>query len=304
MGPPGISAPIPPMPLAAPTVPFNTLLGDQGPQGPPGPQGPQGPVGPTGPTGMSGPQGPQGVPGPQGIAGPEGPEGPAGVSGPQGAQGPQGLPGATGTQGPQGPQGVPGAQGLTGAEGPIGPQGVPGPQGDTGPQGLPGPIGVDGVQGPAGAQGEMGLTGPAGPQGEMGPMGPQGLQGGIIDYSYYYNNTQFIVQSNQAVQFNNTAMNSANIQYLNGNIILANRGVYSVEYYTFTDHTSQFALTINGLVAPGSIYNSPNGNCILNVTGDNSILQLVNLSLTSVEIVALSGPQFSLNAYIMIKKLT
>ena len=296
MGPPGPSLPVLPQP-------FSAGVGEPGPQGPPGIQGATGPTGPAGPTGTSGPQGPQGVPGPQGIAGPEGPEGPAGVTGPQGSQGPQGLPGATGAQGPQGPQGVPGAQGLTGPEGPHGPQGVPGPQGDTGPQGLPGPLGSTGPQGPAGAQGEMGLIGPAGPQGDIGPQGIQGLQGGIIDYAYYYNNTQFIVQSNHAVQFNNTPINSMNIQYLNGNIILANRGIYNVQYYTFTDHTSQFALTVNGLVAPSSIYNSPNGNCILNITSDNSILQLVNISLSNVEIVALSGPQFSINAYIMINKL-
>lgn len=256
---------------------ISVLKGDKGPRGPKGKRGRRGYEGPEGPRGYRGYEGPQGEPGTAVAKGDTGPAGPVGPQGPVGPTGPQGPPGLTGLQGSTGP---------AGPVGPIGPIGV------TGPTGLTGPVG------------SLGPVGPVGPTGLTGPVGPQGIPGGIIDYAYLYNTDQLILQTNSPAQFSNPLVLSSGITYSSGNITLVNPGLYSVYFNVQPSQPSSFALFLNSVVLPGSIYNTISGQMIVTVPINNMILNLVNVSPTNVTIPQiLNGAQLVVNTSILIQRL-
>ena len=213
-----------------------------GPPGPRGPRGPQGEAGPMGPMGPRGPRGPQGFPGLTGPAGPVGPMGPQGPAGPQGEQG---------EQGPAGPQGE---------QGPAGPQGETGP---AGPQGEQGPAGPQGEQGPAGPQGE---TGPAGPQ---GPKGPPGTVLAFADFYALPSDGGSSCAPGADIAFPNDGPASDGISRASdSSFILAEPGVYQVQFVLDASEGQQVSLSLNGAELPYTA-----------VQRDNAQAQVVGISL-------------------------
>ena len=184
---------------------------------PPGPAGPQGPQGPRGPVGPRGPAGPQGIPGPRGLTGPQGPEG---------------------APGPQGPQGV---------------AGVPGPAGPQGAAGIPGPIG------PQGPQGETGPVGPQGPAGPQGPQGEPGPAGSVLGFANFYalmppDNPDPVVAGTD-VSFPEDGPTSGTSITRSGDdsFVLADPGVYQVQFLVSTTEAGQLVLTLNGAELPYTV---------------------------------------------------
>ena len=276
--------------------PFNisVIKGDKGDTGDRGMRGKVGRCGDRGKTGHRGPRGHTGPKGDKGETGPAGPQGPQGEQGPIGPEGPQGLPGSAvekGDPGPMGPQGPKGDQGDQGEMGPQGPKGV---QGVMGPQGLQGAVGPQGETGP---QGEQGL------QGMQGEQGPQGEKGGLLDYAYYYNTNQIILQPNSSVQFTNPVINTPGINYNNGNITLVNKGNYKVTWFVY-NLVGQLSLALNSVPLAESAYNSIFGNAIISVANDNSVLNLINTSNANIIIpVTTGGSQTGINLSITIERV-
>ena len=243
---------------------------------PPGPQGPQGPQGPVGPVGPRGPQGPQGIPGPRGLTGPQGPEG---------APGPQGVQGVAGIPGPAGPQGA------AGAAGPIGPQGPQGETGPIGPQGPAGPQGATGETGPIGPQGPQGETGPVGPQGPAGPQGPQGEPGPagtVLGYASFYalmppDNPDPIAAGEDVAFPRNGLISSTNFTRVgDDSFVVADPGVYQVQFIVSPETAGQLVLTVNGAELPYTVVGQDTGavqlmgTALIETTAENSVITVRN----------------------------
>jgi hypothetical protein len=140
--------------------------------------------------------------------------------------------------------------------------------------------------------------GPVGPQGEPGPPG------GLIEYAYYYNVQQLILQTNSIVQFDNLPISSGGIIYTNGNVTLTNGGIYRISFYVFSNQTGQFALYLNGNVIPESVYDTYNGMC-LKAFSPNSVIALVNTTNSQViiPIANNNGLYIGINATLLVERV-
>jgi len=300
-------------------VPCECPPGPPGPAGVTGATGLQGPQGIKGDTGASGPTGLTGAIGPAGPKGDTGAIGPAGATGAAGPQGSQGIKGDTGVTGLMGPAGPPGTNGLNGTNGLAGIAGPAGPKGDTGAMGPVGPTGATGATGftgPAGPMGQAGATGPAGPAGPTGPAGTNGLNGtgggGSSQYGYIYNLTAQTVAIDAVVLFDSNGVLTAGITHGLGSsdIKIVSAGDYKVTFSVSGTEPGQFALFLNGIQVPGTVYGSgagtqqDNGQCIIAI-GANDVLTLRNRSsAAAVGLQSLAGgTQINVNASIVIQKL-
>ena len=200
--------------------------------------------------------------------------------------------------------------GLQGLGGPAGPQGPAGETGATGPQGPAGGTGATGPQGPAG---ETGTTGPQGPAGETGATGPQGpAGGGLSEYGYIYNLDAQVVALEADVNFSTNGFLTAGISHAPGTspIQIINAGIYEVTFSVSGSEPNQFALFLNGVLFPGTIYASGagtqqnNGQAIFAI-GAGDVLTLRNHTSAAAVTLAtpIGGTQASANASIVIKKL-
>jgi len=277
---------------------------DCGCVGPPGPAGPPGPTGPAGgPPGPAGPKGPKGDKGERGAKGDTGRQGPIGPRGPKGEN--------AGPAGPAGPAGTNGLDGINGLNGVAGPSG---PKGDIGPMGLPGIPGLAGVAGPAGATGPAGPAGPAGPPGTNSPSGTNSSNGtsGLSQYGYIYNLTAQTVAIDAVVLFDSNGVLTAGVTHGLGSsdIKIVTAGDYKVTVSVSAVEPCQFALFLNGIQVPGSVYGSgagtqqDNGQCIIAI-GANDVLTLRNRSsAAAVGLQTLAGgTQINVNASVVVEKL-
>ena len=183
---------------------------------------------------------------------------------------------------------------------PQGPQGI---QGETGPQG---PQGIQGETGPQGIQGETG------PQGETGDTGPQGPASGLSVYGYIYNLDAQVVALEADVIFSTDGLLTAGILHAPGTapISITNAGNYEVTFSVSGTEPNQFALFLNGVLVPGTIYASGagtqqnTGQAVFTI-GAGDVLTLRNHTSAAAVTLAtpIGGTQASVNASIVIKKL-
>lgn len=162
--------------------------------------------------------------------------------------------------GPTGATGATGAIGATGANGLsiLGNTGPTGPMGTTGVTGPTGPIGLTGLTGPTGPIGLTGVTGPTGligPTGATGPIGPTGIVPSI-DFAYVYNLTAQTVAVEADVLFDTNGLISAGFVHVAGtaNIVAILPGTFEATFSVVGTSPNQFALFVNGVLVPGSIY--------------------------------------------------
>jgi hypothetical protein len=240
---------------------------------------------------------------------PAGPVGPRGATGPQGKQGVKGDTGATGPRGLRG--GETGPQGPRGLAGPAGARGLTGPQGAQGVKGATGPAGIAGINGTNGANGAPGINGT---NGATGATGPAGGSGGSSQYGYIYNLNAQVVPLETAVIFSSTGVHSAGITHGLGSsdIIVVNKGDYTVTYSVSGTEPNQFALFLNGVAVAGTVYGSGagtqqnTGQAILSI-GANDVLTLRNhTSAAAVTLAAtppIGGTVAAVNASILLLKL-
>ena len=191
----------------------------------------------------------------RGRTGPTGPTGPASavsdVAVLEGLIGPQGVAGLAGAIGPQG---------LAGLVGAIGPIGVAGLVGAVGPQGVAGLVGEQKVPGLAGIVGEQGVAGVVGLTGPQGPAGPPGPIA-ISEYAYIYNLTSRTVPIEADVLFDANGPITPGIAHTPGSdtVILVNAGTYEVTFSVSGTEPNQFALVLNGIPLPETVYGSGAG---------------------------------------------
>ncbi|HXD01101.1 MAG TPA: collagen-like protein [Verrucomicrobiae bacterium] len=160
-----------------------------------------------------------------------------------------------------------------------------------------------------GATGATGLTGATGATGATGPAGS-----GTSDYGYIYNLANEVVPLEAAVTFTDNGLGTAGFSHALGSsqLQVINAGVYKVTFSVSGTEPNQFALFVNGVPVPGSIYGSGagtqqnNGQVIVSV-GANDILTLVNhTSAAAVTLAAstpIGGTAASVNASILILRL-
>ncbi|HSW76383.1 MAG TPA: hypothetical protein VLG50_05035 [Candidatus Saccharimonadales bacterium] len=241
------------------------------------------------------------------IPGPIGPTGPSGIATNTGATGP------TGTTGPIGPAGT---ATNTGATGPTGPTGYTGPTGPLGPTGITGPTGPTGQTGPTGFTGPLG-TGPTGPTGLAGPTGPLGIAG-TLAFINVYNTSAQTVAAGSAVTFD-TIDPGANFGFMfvagTNTITAINIGVYEFHYSVTAADLNQFAIFLNGVATPSSIYGvdntlvQNNGKTILQIVVPNTTIQLVNYTSGSPGPISViiptntGGLQNNVNASLLIRRI-
>jgi hypothetical protein len=168
---------------------------------------------------------------------------------------------------------------------------------------------VNGTNGLVGATGTTGLTGATGATGATGPAGS-----GSSDYGYIYNLDDEVVPVEAAVNFSDNGLGTASFTHVLGSsqIQVANAGIYKVTFSVSGTEPNQFAVFLNGVVVPGSIYGSGagtqqnNGQVIISI-GANDILTLVNhTSAAAVTLAAstpIGGTAASVNASILIQRL-
>jgi hypothetical protein len=194
--------------------------------------------------------------------------------------------------------------------GPTGPTGATGAQGPTGPQGATGPCctGATGPQGPTGPQGATGLQGPTGPQGATGTTGT----GGILGYGYIYTLTQpATVAIGAAIIFDsNGPLFGVTHALSTPNITVTAGGTYAITFSVSGTEPNQFAIFINGVVAPSTVYGSGAGTqqntgfAILTLNPGDQITIVNNLSAAAVTLAPnVGGIATNVRASVLIERL-
>ncbi len=225
---------------------------------------------------------------------------PISVVGPTGPTGPTGPKGATGATGPAGATGATGPAGATGATGPAGPAGA---------TGATGPAGATGATGPAGA---TGATGPAGATGATGPIGPTG-PGFPATYAYIYNVDEVSIPVEADLPFSTNGLIVGGIAHTPGatEIFINETGDYEITFSVQADRVNQFALFLNDVLVPGSIYsigaaNIGNiGSVIISITAPAVLTIRNHTSFNAVTLqTEIGGLQNQVNAAIKIIRLS
>jgi len=265
-------------------------------------------------------------------------------NGANGASGASGNTGATGATGLGGPTGANGATGAAGSNGTNGSAGATGSKGETGAAGSNGTNGINGFNSLAsitaesvgsdhcvygGAKTSSGLdlnanntldpseitsttyicTGATGSQGAKGDAGVS--VAGLSAYAYVYNLAAQNVAIDAAVLFDsNGSMLGFTHTVGTSFITVNNSGLYSILFSTSATEPSQFAVFVNSVAVPSSVYGSGagaqqnNGQLIISLaTAD--IISLVNhSSAAAVGLPSLmGGTQANVNASVLIEKL-
>ncbi len=203
-------------------------------------------------------------------------------------------------------------QGNAGPAGPQGPSGIAGATGAPGANGTPGTPGSTGAPGPSGPPGETGAPGSVGPAGATGPTGAAGSNG-LSQYGYIYNTNPGTVAIEAGVTFDTNGVLTPGIIHDPGTteVTIVESGDYKFTFSVSGTESNQFALFVNGVVAPGTIYGSGagtqqnTGQAILRLDAGR-VVTLVNHSSTAAVGLAplVGGTQSNVNASLAIEKLS
>ena len=257
-------------------------------------------------------QGGIGVVGPPGSTGSQGATGDIGPTGTTGTNGSNGATGATGATGAIGPTGATGTNGSNGATGATGATGAIGPTGATGTNGINGATGATGATGdigPTGATGTNGINGATGATGATGAQGPAV----ILDYAYIYNLTVQDVGVEDDVVFDTNGILTLGFTHapLSSIIVIVEEGIYKVDFSVSGTEPNQFALFLNGVVVPGTVYGSGagtqqnTGQAIFPIGAGDALTLRNHSSAAAVGLASvIGGTQANVNASISILKLS
>ena len=175
----------------------------------------------------------------------------------------------------------------------------------TGPTGIPGPTGNAGNTGPTGPC----CTGPTGATGGVGPTGGIGIAG---QFAYIYNEGLQTVPIEDDVEFSANGLITSGITHAPGtNSVLFNvAGTYSITFSASGVEPNQFALFLNGIVVPGSVYGSGagtqqnTGQVIVTIAAGDVLTLRNHSSAAAVQLQPLAGgTQINVNASLLIEQL-
>jgi len=148
----------------------------------------------------------------------------------------------------------------------------------------------------------------AGPPGPPGPQGPPASS----EYGYVYNTSVQLVAIEAAVLFDTNGLLTAGITHSPGasGITVASTGDYAISFSVSGVEPNQFALFVNGIVAPGTIHGSGtgtqqnNGQTILTLAAGDVLTLRNHSSAAAVTLQILAGgTQTNVNASLRIQKL-
>ena len=209
-------------------------------------------------------------------------------------------------QGGIGVVGPPGSTGSQGATGDIGPTGTTGTNGSNGATGA---TGATGAIGPTGATGTNGINGATGATGATGAQGPAV----ILDYAYIYNLTVQDVGVEDDVVFDTNGILTLGFTHapLSSIIVIVEEGIYKVDFSVSGTEPNQFALFLNGVVVPGTVYGSGagtqqnTGQAIFPIGAGDALTLRNHSSAAAVGLASvIGGTQANVNASISILKLS
>ncbi len=258
-----------------------------------------------------------------------------GANGASGASGNTGATGATGLGGPTGANGATGAAGSNGSAGATGSNGATGAAGSNGTNGFNSLVSITAesvgsvhcVYGGAKTSSGVDLnannildpseitsttyicTGATGSQGAKGDAGAS--VSGLSAYAYVYNLAAQTVAIEAAVLFDsNGSMLGLTHTVGTSFITVNNSGVYSILFSTSATETSQFAVFVNSVAVPSSVYGSGagtqqnNGQLIISLATADVISLVNHSSAAAVGLPSLmGGTQANVNASVLIEKL-
>jgi hypothetical protein len=152
-----------------------------------------------------------------------------------------------------------------------------------------------------------------GPRGVVGPPGKVGPPGPVGDpsYAYVYNVSAETVSQGAAVVFDtNGAMKGVTHVPGQPDIDVTSTGTYAISFSVSGVEPSQFSLTDNGTVVPGSRYGSGagtqqnSGEIIVNLSAGDTVDLVNDTSDTAVTLESLAGgTQANVNASVMIEQV-
>ncbi|ANB59667.1 BclA C-terminal domain-containing protein [Anoxybacteroides amylolyticum] len=137
-------------------------------------------------------------------------------------------------------------------------------------------------------------------------------RGGLSEYGYIYNLTPQTVAIEADVLFDSNGILTPGITHIPGTaqIVVTTPGDYEVTFSVSGTEPNQFALFLNGVLVPGTVYGSGagtqqnNGQAIIAMAA-NDVLTLRNHSSAAAVGLAsvIGGTQANVNASIVLKKL-
>ncbi|GGH37905.1 BclA C-terminal domain-containing protein [Paenibacillus segetis] len=145
-----------------------------------------------------------------------------------------------------------------------------------------------------------------------GPTGPESLVYGLTQFGYIYNLEARIVGIEVDVIFDTNGILTSGITHVPGTtrIEVTNQGSYEVVFLVSCVEPSQFALFINDILVPGSVYGSGigtqliNGQSIIALTAGDFITLRNHSSAAPVTLqTQAGGSQNSVNTFVVIKKI-
>ena len=187
----------------------------------------------------------------------------------------------------------------------VGPAGAAGGTGARGASGRQGPTGPTGRAGPAGATGATGVAGAPGPPGPPGP--PHSTA-----YAYVYSTGSQVVPIGIDVAFDTPGvLNGVTFAPGGQAVTIGSSGDYKVTFALAGVEPNQFALFVNGVEAPGSVYGhntgdtETNGQLIVNLVAGDVLTVRNHASAASVFLSSpAGGTAVNVTASLLIEKLS
>jgi hypothetical protein len=187
--------------------------------------------------------------------------------------------------------------------GPVGPAGA---AGGTGARGAAGRQGSTGPAGPAGATGATGVAGAPGAPGPTGPTGPPHSTA----YAYVYSTGFQVVPIETDVVFDTAGVLNGVTFAAGPAVTIDSSGDYKVTFALAGVEPNQFALFVNGVEAPGSVYGhntgttETNGQLIVNLVAGDVLTVRNHTSVAAVFLSSLAGgTAMNVTASLLIEKL-
>ena len=178
---------------------------------------------------------------------------------------------------------------------------------------MPGAPGASGATGPAGI-GSTGPTGSVGPTGSAGlsSTGPTGPAASTATYAYIYNLTPQTVAIEADAIFDTNGVITAGITHApnSPSVLFQVAGDYAITFSVSGTEPNQFALFLNGILIPGTVYGSGagtqqnTGQVIVTIAAGDTLTLRNHSSTAAVGLASLvGGTQANVNASLLIEKL-
>ena len=145
----------------------------------------------------------------------------------------------------------------------------------------------------------------------MGATGPAGTNG-LAEFGYVYNLSGRTVAIGADVIFDTNGVLTSGVTHATGTapILVTNAGTYKISFSVSGSEPNQFALFVNGVLVPGSIYASGagtqqnTGQVIVALGAGDSFTVRNHASSSAVSLATpIGGTQANVNASVVIEKI-